>query len=59
MQLDSRCCPNGVGDRGLGARCTATERHPAAELGAGEIQVIAKGPQQRHRWIDVERAVDR
>src|ERR1700722_15593839 len=35
-------------------RAGAAQRHAAAELGAGELQVIAERPQQRHVRRDVE-----
>src|SRR6266480_426058 len=34
----------------------AAQRHAAAELGAGELQVIAEGPEERHVRIDVQLA---
>jgi len=35
----------------------AAQRHAAAELGAGELQMIADGPQERHLRIDIQLAV--
>ncbi len=39
-------------------RAGSAQRHPAAELGAGQRQFVAQIPEQRHRGVVVERTLD-